>query len=715
MFIVKDKSFRKRELGRLRAAKFRKARHELSNVEQSVLLNSQNNADINSSDIKMPCNLLSINNNDCATGPDPVREQVSEEVLIEESAMDISMLDNLEQNNESSFEYSLHEQCRNITVTSGSDSESEIVSAMDNLNVIDKIRQWALINPPLPHTRLEQLMDILREQYSDLPKSAKTFLGTNTTEHKIENFGKDGEFAYFGIRTNLEKCINIKLHETNDIKLLFNVDGVPLFKSSRKQLWPILCQVFSHHNYYKPFVVAIYCGNSKPSDVDRFFAKFIEEINELLKTGIMINNRLFKVSIKGFVCDRPARSLLKFMKNHGGYYACERCTVKGKRYKKRTVYPLTNNCEPRTDESFRNQSNSEHHTGTTPLLLIEPKVDLVNQFVLDSMHLLFLGVMKKLLECWIDGTINKKLKISNLDKTRLSGLLTQIKVPSEFQRSTRSLADFHKFKSTEFQFLLLYAGPVVFKKMLSDTVYKHFLLLHVGCRILCSSEIAVQKSEHAKFFLTSFVRIAPLIYTLQFLVGNIHNLYHLADDVAYMQCCLSVMSSYSFENLLGKIKKLLRSGNKPLAQLCRRFNEISTSMSPKPKLPEKIEILKEYKDDDIDEIIIKRIKFKNILLTTKSPDNTVLLKNNEVLEIHKIFRLSMDNSILTKINGKILRKRKALFTYPCNSEDLEMWKVSATSGIMGTYKITDIVKKMVRIDLSSDDNEKLYVMPLLHM
>ncbi|XP_074113758.1 uncharacterized protein LOC141536876 [Cotesia typhae] len=715
MFIVNNKSFRKRELNRLRVAKFRKARHQLSYLEQSVSLDSASNENVNLSDSEMPRNLLPMDNTDRVTGQNPVCEQMNEEVFNEESVMDISVSDNLEQNNESSFEHSVDEQFRNITVTSDSDSDNEINNAMDNLNVIDKIRQWALINPLLPHTRLEQLMDILREQYPDLPKSAKTFLGTNSSTYKIENFGNDEEFVYFGIKTNLEKCINIKLHETNDIELLINVDGVPLFKSSRKQLWPILCQVFSHYNHYKPFPAAIYCGNSKPSDVHCFLAKFIEEINELQNTGVMINNRLFNVSIKGFVCDRPARSLLKIMKNHGGYYACERCTVKGQRYKKRTIYPLTTNCTLRTDESFRNQSNSEHHTGMSPLLLIEPKIDLVNQFVLDPMHLLFLGVMKKLLECWIDGTINKKLKISNTDKTRLSSLLTKIKVPAEFQRSTRSLTDFNKFKSTEFQFLLLYAGPVVFKKILAETVYKHFLLLHVGCRILCSSEIAVQKTEHAKMFLTSFVRIAPLIYTLQFLVGNIHSVYHLADDVAYMQCCLSGMSSYSFENLLGKIKKLLRSGNKPLAQLCCRFNEISTSMCPKPKLSETIEIVKEFKDDDIDEVIIKRIKLKNVLLTTKAPNNTVLLENNEIFEIHKIFRFSMDNSILTKISGKILKKKKPLFTYPCNSEHLEMWKVSAKSKIMATYKVTQIAKKMLCIDLSSDGNEKLYVMPLLHM
>lgn len=365
--------------------------------------------------------------------------------------------------------------------------------------------------------------------------------------------------------------------------------------------------------------------------MEQYLSKFIEEMNRLQETGITISNRLFNISIKAFICDRPARSLLKSMKNHGDYFACER------RDKKRTVYPLSNDSEPRTNESFRNQSNPEHHIEKSPLLLIEPEVDLVRQFVFDPMHLLFLGVMRKLLDCWVDGSVKRHLKMSNNDKIRLSCLLIKIKVPSEFQRSTRSLTDFHKFKAIEFQFLLLYGGPVVFKKILPTTIYKHFLLLHVACRILFSNDITVKKVKHAKFFLKNFVSIAPLLYSLQFIVGNIHSLYYLADDVELMQCCLSLVSSYSFENLLGKIKRLLRTGNNPLVQLCRQFNEMDSNFCPRPTPSNPIKILKEYQDNDMNELIIKRIKLKNVLLTTKLPDNSILLKNNEILQIHKIY------------------------------------------------------------------------------
>lgn len=121
----------------------------------------------------------------------------------------------------------------------------------------------------MPHARLESLMDILRQRcYPDLPKTAKTFLGTSSVQYEIENFGTDEEFVYLGLQANLDKCINSQLNESNKIELLINVDGVPLFKSSRKQLWPILCLVFTQHSYYQPFPVAIFCGNGKPSSLE---------------------------------------------------------------------------------------------------------------------------------------------------------------------------------------------------------------------------------------------------------------------------------------------------------------------------------------------------------------------------------------------------------------------------------------------------------------
>jgi len=95
------------------------------------------------------------------------------------------------------------------------------------------------------------------------PKTAKTFLQTTKAQYDIEINEQDAsEFVYFGISEQLKRIVNPLLHNDHIIHLLVNVDGL-LFKSSCKQFWPMLCQVFCEENVnpYKPFPVTIYSGN----------------------------------------------------------------------------------------------------------------------------------------------------------------------------------------------------------------------------------------------------------------------------------------------------------------------------------------------------------------------------------------------------------------------------------------------------------------------
>jgi len=102
----------------------------------------------------------------------------------------------------------------------------------EELDTVEAIRQWALLDPLIHHTRLELLLNILRRDYPSLPKSAKTFLSTTNIEYTIENIDEtnDHEFIYFGIYQNLLRCINLNLHEVNKLELLINVDCLFLIK-----------------------------------------------------------------------------------------------------------------------------------------------------------------------------------------------------------------------------------------------------------------------------------------------------------------------------------------------------------------------------------------------------------------------------------------------------------------------------------------------------
>lgn len=198
----------------------------------------------------------------------------------------------------------------------------------------EELREWALSrNPTIPHTRLKALLKMLRRRLlPQLPKCAKTFLGTTTANYNNQKFNndKESEFVYFGIANHLETSINPDLHEGDTIYLIINVDGVQLFRSSSKQFWPILCQVDCENTSYESFPVAIYSSSKKLDNLDKFLADFINEINELHQSELLVGNRLFKICIKAFVCDIPARTFLKKIKGHGAYWSCERCTVRGR-------------------------------------------------------------------------------------------------------------------------------------------------------------------------------------------------------------------------------------------------------------------------------------------------------------------------------------------------------------------------------------------------
>lgn len=270
---------------------------------------------------------------------------------------------------------------------------------------IQELREWAVKNK-IYLTHVDQLLLILRRRLiPDLPKCSKTFLGTNRAEYNIipmkDKAGPMGQFVYLGLKKGLLNCVNTQLHPNNHIELQFNCDGVPLVKSGNQTFWPILCKVHSIPDVYEPFALAIYFGESKPEDVNLYTEQFIEEVNEVIETGLDIEEDHFEVSIKCFVCDTPARAFLKCTVGHKSKYACERCTVDGGSLEGRTIYESVDAAE-RTNASFRNQTQPLHHKGVSPLLRIMPSLNMIFIFVLDSMHLLYQGIIKKLLDYWFE-------------------------------------------------------------------------------------------------------------------------------------------------------------------------------------------------------------------------------------------------------------------------------------------------------------------------
>ncbi|KAJ8671356.1 hypothetical protein QAD02_002615 [Eretmocerus hayati] len=600
----------------------------------------------------------------------------------------------------------------------GRDSDQNLSVDEDEREIPEEeqLRTWAVHNN-LTDSSIDQLLQILRSRLMpELPKTSKTFFRTDI-RHKVHQVIDDNqelsEYVYYGIEENLRRVINPLLHLNKTIELLINLDGLSVYKSTNIQFWPILIKVHVDEDLYKPFVAGAWSGRGKPDMENPLWRIFIHDLNGICRAGLNIDGEIYDVILKGIIADCPARATMKCTKGHGGYSACERCVVEGERVKNSIVY-LDCNAEARTDESFRNRTDQEHHhSPLSPFLDIEG-LDMITMFILDYMHLGCNGVTYKLLcDYWIYG--KRKTKFTRSELKELSRRLACIRnkcIPIEFQRKSRDCESIKRWKATELRFFLLYSGPIILRGLLKNNFYNHFILLHVSFRILCSDYFKT-KNDTAKVYLEKFVQAAPLLYGRRFMSINAHNLLHIVDDTINMGCNLSKLSAFPFENCLKKLRDLVHASNKPLAQLNRRLQQIPNPILETPRLTKKVIILKKKTLQTVDSI--KKMKFKNsFTLTCTRPNNCVMDKYGRIILIKKMYSPVNDKKNI-RISGKILKKVRVAYNYPERSSAYGIYEVSKRNDEIEI--VVDLLEqKMILLSLNFkfDRNYKHFVVPLLH-
>lgn len=155
----------------------------------------------------------------------------------------------------------------------------------------------------------------------------------------------------------------------------------------------------------------------------------------------------------------------------------------------------------RTNETFRTALDQNYHLKKSSLERLN--IDLVQQFVLDYLHLVCLGVTKKLIHMWMSGDFAARLQSSDINSISEKLLSISLSQPAEFQRRIRSLKDVGNFKGTEFRTFVLYSGPYVLRDVLSKEKYEHFLLFHVAILICCDEILCISYADIAHECLVS--------------------------------------------------------------------------------------------------------------------------------------------------------------------------------------------------------------------
>ncbi|GBO24127.1 hypothetical protein AVEN_105168-1 [Araneus ventricosus] len=402
-------------------------------------------------------------------------------------------LDNPKFSTSASFSFNT-DNSRSSDGNLSSDSDCEVIAP----NLTEQLHLWSQKHN-ISHAAIIDLLHILKHSHSSLLLDSRTLLHTPRTVDVVSC--DEGSFVYFGLERNLVKRASCGLTSSNypliekNIGLInfshntflsvsVNGDGLLIHTSSTKSFWPLLCVVDQAINK-NPIVVALYYGNSKPANANNFLRPFVEECKNLETNGIMLNgvNYVFRVSC--IIADSPTRSFIKCIVGHNSLHGCEKCTQDGI-YLSKITWQYNKKTIVRTDALFK-VLVCEYHQRTKSFLS-ELDVGLVTQVPLDYMHLVCLGVVKRLVRVWVKkGQKKCKLNVHCIENISFKlSVINQQHYPKEFSRRPRPIQMFKFWKDTAYRSFILYLGPVVMCNILPKELYTHFMLLHCAIYILAS-------------------------------------------------------------------------------------------------------------------------------------------------------------------------------------------------------------------------------------
>lgn len=529
--------------------------------------------------------------------------------------------DNVEQWSNHDNHYFANNERNNYFNESSENSSSKINSE----NLINCLQVWAS-NFQISLSAINALLSILRENnHSDLPKDGRTLKKTPKTTCKQIQFGNDGACMHFGLENGLKHSIIKYFKIYSDVIFLqLNCDGASISTSSTSQFWPLLVAIQADF-YSEPFLVGIFHGYSKPKDVNVFLLPFVNDMENIAKNGINVNGKVITVILNTIICDAPAKAYITCTKYHTGYFGCGKCTQEGE-WNGTVIFPEIDS-PLRTDESFITMKQEEHHNGES--ILTQLKIGMVSNVTIDYMHLVCLGVMKRLLQLWTKGSKDHKLPKNSLDVLNTNLLAIKKLVPSEFARQPRAVDIVDKWKATECRQFLLYSGPIVLKSILSEAKYNHFLALSVAIRILCDSKFCFILNDYANSLLRWFVLEYKKLYGYHYITYNVHHLIHLSNKVKKFGC-LDKFSSFKFESFIKKIKNRVK--HSPLEQVINRTLEIN-SLPISKDYERKYPIIHQSKKT----LDISKVEYNGFIISRKTNDNCCLLSNSTVLIVKKFF------------------------------------------------------------------------------
>ena len=372
------------------------------------------------------------------------------------------------------------------------------------------------------------------------------------------------------------------LSDPNSITFTWYTDGVAVFKSSKFSIWPFYLTInnlkFSERCKPENLILAgIWFGETKPVP-NLFLPPLVDELTELYH-GVEVEIENDKKIIRGLTIfgtgDLPAKSLFFNMTQYNGKYGCMNCYQVGESIDKTWVYRYQKTLKKRTySDTERYALQALRSKSKEPVFGVKGKSALslfvykpIESTAVDIMHI-FSGLVKLLINLWL-GKENKDEPFSVYTALRLiDSRLSSLKPPEFVQRRPRSIEKHLKyFKASELKNFFLYYSLPIMKDILQDIYYEHHKLVVTAIFLLSTNSVSLDEKNAAGKMIDKYVCDFEKLYGTIHMSPNVHNLRHLADTVDNLGP-LWTLSCFPYEDMNGKLKKLVHSSNSAQLQIC---------------------------------------------------------------------------------------------------------------------------------------------------
>ena len=390
--------------------------------------------------------------------------------------------------------------------------------------------------------------------------------------------------------TKVQSMVNTGQMTINDLSITFNIDGVPIFKSSNRSLWPVQCTVNELHpddRKRNVLLSGLWFGPTKPV-MSTFLVPLIEDAELLANEGIEWKNPSTGVNVTSRVyfvcatCDAVARPIVRNATQFNGAFGCDWCTQEGERVPKGNGFvrcypfalpePDTRTLESHEDDARMAvaQGESVHGVKGPSMLMLLPEFNIISGFVVDYMHCVLLGVVRQFVCLWFDSVNHLNAWYIGRRIHDVNAQLLSICPPSEITRAPRSLHTRKHWKASEWRSFLLYYSVFVLQGILPAKFLDHWFLLVFSAHTLLQNEVLQENIDKAELALKKFVLLTALLYGKEHVSFNVHQLCHWSSSVSSWGVAWS-HSSFPFEGNNRVLLKLVHGTQRVLQQITHNF------------------------------------------------------------------------------------------------------------------------------------------------